>query len=737
MSDQPAGASSSFDLLDIRVRRWIWEKHWAELNDIQENSIPVLLAGRDDVIITAATGRGKTEAAFLPICSVIGAPAGAGGIGAIYISPLKALINDQFTRLESLCESLELPVHRWHGDVAASRKQAMLRRPQGILLITPESLEAFFVLRGPQVPVIFAGLKYVVVDELHSFIGSDRGAQLQSLIHRLELATRRRIPRVGLSATIGDISIAADFLRPGGGMGVTLVQSGASGQELMMQLRGYRKSAPSGDAGTGAGDGDTRSAEREITEHIFKSLRGTKNLVFANSRSRVEEYADRLRQKSEEMGLPQEFWPHHGNLSKSVREDVEGLLKEAGRPASAVCTSTLEMGIDIGEIASVAQIGTPPSVASLRQRLGRSGRRDAPAVLRTYVTELELGPQLAPQDAIRTRLVTNIAMLNLLIAHWCEPPDPGVTHLSTLVQQILSMIAQHGGVRPRECWSALCGQGPFGAVDGETFATILRSIAGHDLIVQAQDGTLLLGETGEKIVNHYSFYSAFESPDEFTIVAGAAVLGSLPVNYGIGPGSLLVFAGRRWRVTGVDDSAKRIAVEPAPGGVPPMFDGGEIGCVHSRVRHEMRRVFESVEIPVYLDKTARELLAEGRGAYRSLGLEAAQILRHGDDVHLFPWEGDRVHGALAQILRHRGFDASFDGVVVLVRGATVESVRAELQRAGSEPPIDPAKLTVTVENVAVSKHDRYLPVELLRAEFAAGHFDVEGAIVFAQRLGGA
>lgn len=736
MSDQPASASSSFDLLDIRVRRWIWEKQWAELNDIQERSIPLLLAGRDDVIITAATGRGKTEAAFLPICSVLGAPANVGSVGAIYISPLKALINDQFARLESLCESLDLPVHRWHGDVAASRKQAMLRRPNGVLLITPESLEAFFVLRGPKVPVLFAGLKYIIVDELHSFIGSDRGAQLQSLIHRLELATRRRIPRVGLSATIGDIGIAAEFLRPGAGAGVALVQSGASGQELMMQLRGYRRSAPGRGDGIGGGDGGAGAADRQIADHIFNSLRGKKNLIFANSRSRVEEYADRLRQKSEEMNLPQEFWPHHGNLSKGVREDVEGLLKEAGRPATAVCTSTLEMGIDIGEIASVAQVGTPPSVASLRQRLGRSGRRDAPAILRAYVTELEAGPQLAPQDAIRTRLATNIAMLNLLIAHWCEPPDPGVSHLSTLVQQLLSMIAQHGGVRPRECWSALCGRGPFGAVGSETFAMVLRSIASHDLIVQAQDGTLLLGQAGERMVNHYSFYSAFESPDEFTIVAGAVVLGSLPVNYGIGPGSLLVFAGRRWRVAGVDDSAKRISVEPAPGGVPPMFDGGEIGNVHSRVRHEMRRVFQSEEIPIYLDRTARELLVEGRGAYRSLGLESTQVLRHGDDVHLFPWEGDRVHAALAQVLRHRGLDASFDGVVVLVRGATLESVRQELRSAGGGPPIDPAELAATVENVAVSKHDRYLPVELLRAEYAAGHLDVEGAMVVARKLGG-
>ncbi|MGZ5434138.1 MAG: DEAD/DEAH box helicase [Thermoanaerobaculia bacterium] len=211
----PSGSeSSSFDLLHERVRRWIWDQQWSELRDVQELAIRTILDGDGDAIITAATAAGKTEAAFLPICSTLVDDDASTGVQVLYVGPLKALINDQWRRLDGLCESLEIPVHRWHGDVTASARQKLIRQPDGILLITPESLEALFVRRGTDVARIFAGLKFVVIDELHAFIGSERGMQLQSLLHRLERVLRRRVRRVGLSATLGDMTIAADFLRP-------------------------------------------------------------------------------------------------------------------------------------------------------------------------------------------------------------------------------------------------------------------------------------------------------------------------------------------------------------------------------------------------------------------------------------------------------------------------------------------------------------------------------------------
>src|SRR5436853_2120515 len=206
-------ASSAFHRLHPKIQRWLWRQGWGALRDIQEAAIGPILAGDRDVVIAASTASGKTEAAFLPILTALAEDSG-GSVRVLYISPLKALINDQFDRLELLCEDLEVPVARWHGDVAASQKKKLLARPGGVLIITPESLEALFVLQGPKVRSLFERLAYVVVDELHAFIGGERGQQLQSLLHRVELAIRRRVPRVALSATLGDLAIACEFLRP-------------------------------------------------------------------------------------------------------------------------------------------------------------------------------------------------------------------------------------------------------------------------------------------------------------------------------------------------------------------------------------------------------------------------------------------------------------------------------------------------------------------------------------------
>lgn len=182
----PTG-SDPFDLLHPGIRRWVWQQGWGDLRPVQRAAIPPLVAGGQDVIVAAQTAGGKTEAAFLPLLSRI-ADEPAGGFRLLCVRPLKALINDQFRRLDALCEALEVPVFRWHGDVSAAHKQKARQRPAGVLLMTPESLEATFVRRGLEVPRLFGALDAVVIDELHAFIGSDRGRQLQSLLHRLEVS---------------------------------------------------------------------------------------------------------------------------------------------------------------------------------------------------------------------------------------------------------------------------------------------------------------------------------------------------------------------------------------------------------------------------------------------------------------------------------------------------------------------------------------------------------------------
>ena len=215
--------SGSFNMLDAQIQRYIWAAGWTALRDAQEAAIPLILKGEQDIIVAAATASGKTEAAFLPTLTSLLQQDGAGLI--VYIGPLKALINDQFGRLNQLCEQLQIPVWPWHGDISGSVKRRFLAKPLGVLLITPESLEAFFCLRGTSVSRLFQQVKFIIIDELHAFIGSERGKQLQSLLHRMEHASGKVIRRIGLSATLGDMQLAADFLRPGHGAKVALVQS--------------------------------------------------------------------------------------------------------------------------------------------------------------------------------------------------------------------------------------------------------------------------------------------------------------------------------------------------------------------------------------------------------------------------------------------------------------------------------------------------------------------------------
>jgi ATP-dependent helicase Lhr and Lhr-like helicase len=732
-----AETSAAFGRLHPRVQRWIWQQGWTNLRDAQEAAIEPILAAEVDVIIAAATASGKTEAAFLPICStLLNEDAVSGGMRVLYVSPLKALINDQFDRLDELCEHLGVAVHRWHGDVPGSKKAKLLKNPDGILLITPESLGAICVIHGPKVATLLAQLRYVVVDELHAFIGAERGAQLQSLLHRVELALRRRIPRIALSATLGDMTVAAEFLRPRRSHETRLIASRDDGQELRLQLRGYLATEPRLDAkalaameasGAEVHVEDVTSGDKlAISEHLFAALRGSDNLVFANARREVEIFADLLARLSQRRRVPNEFWPHHGNLSKELREDIEARLKDRSQPMNVVCTSTLEMGIDIGTMTSIAQLGPPPAVSSLRQRLGRSGRTGGPAILRIYVAEAEVTAHTPPPDALRAQLVQAIAMVRLLLERWYEPPELDNLHLSTLTQQVLSVIAQHGGVRPAEAYSALCAAGPFAKVDQQTFTDLLRSLGTADLIVQSSDGTLLLGLTGERIVNHYSFYAAFTTPEEYRLVSNGRTLGTLPIDYPLSEGALLIFAGRRWQVLRVDNDQRVVELTRAAAGRPPVFSGAG-ALVHDRIRQEMLTIYQEQTLPAFLDATAHELLIEARENFTRYELDQQMLLRWGEDTLLFPWAGDRVLGTIAIALTTRGLEVSQDGVALTITKSTPEEVRAQLEVLLAAEPPAPHVLAIAVHNKRVEKYDWALSDQLLNATYAARSLDPPGA----------
>ncbi|PCR96090.1 DEAD/DEAH box helicase [Pseudomonas fluorescens] len=740
--------SESFERLHPEIQQWVWSQGWTSLRDAQEWAVPVLVDADQDVIIAASTAAGKTEAAFLPILTNLlnqNDPRGA----VLYISPLKALINDQWDRLSRLCERLEIPVVAWHGDVSASKKQRFLKSPEGILLITPESLEALFVNRGTSLPGVFQSLRYIVVDELHAFIGSERGKQLQSLMQRVELVVGKALPRVGLSATLGEMSLARMFLRPSQPDSVTVVESKSSGQELQVQVRGYierpmqqvisahaaRLNTPDLETqdASDEDEGDVSGTKVAIAEHLYKVLRGSNNLIFPNRRQEVEWFADRLRALCERDGVPNEFWPHHGSLSKELREDAERALKAGVPPASAVCTTTLELGIDIGNIKTVAQVGCPPSVASLRQRLGRSGRRPGePATLRVYCPERPLTDQSDLSDQLREGLVQTIAMIRLLIAGWFEPPRARGMHASTLVQQCLSAIAQLGGATATQLWNNLIGSGSFESITKADLFSLLKGMGEKELIVQDSSGLLLPGELGERLINHYEFYTAFTSDEEFRLLRDGKPLGSLPVSRPLSKGQRIIFGGRRWQVQEVDLEAKVIVVTPARGGEPPQFEG--LGAqVHDRVRQEMKAVLrENIPCP-FLDPHAQALLDEARQTFRALDLETKSIISSLKTNVLLSWQGDCTNDALALMLNYVGIPCESDGLVLTVEGSEEATFNA-LSRVAQLEATDIQPILEKVENMVREKWDWALPSSLLMKSYASSQLNIEEAIAFAKDI---
>lgn len=736
-------SSSAFFLLDERIQKWIWQAGWTELRDIQEYSIPLIIEGVQDVIISAATASGKTEAVFFPILTQMLAAQAEKPL-TIYVSPLKALINDQWARLDQLCEQLEIPVIPWHGDISQGRKKRLLKDPHGCLLITPESLEGLLIRYGHSLSSVFGTLRYFVIDELHAFIDTERGKQLQSLMNRIEVALNRRFPRIGLSATLGEMQLAAEYLRPGAGDLVRVVVSKEDGPELKLIVKGYHNrplSQPDLNGATGRQAEKLGKAKEGLSEGIhdiatdlFTTLRGHNNLVFPNSRAKVELYADLLRRACEELGIPNEFWPHHGSLSKDIREETEHALKAGDTPATAIATTTLELGIDIGAVKSIAQIGPAPSVASLRQRLGRSGRRRGEAaILRCYCLEEEMGPDISISDQLREGLIQTIAQINLLLRGWFEPPRTNNLHLSTLIQQLLSLIAQNGGVSAIEAWGILCQKGVFLGLTQKEFSELLHSLGRTDILVQENSGLLLLGRKGERIVNHFSFLAAFTSQEEFRVVHKSSMLGTLPLSRPLEPGSYIIFAGRRWQIISCRQEDKIIEVNPSKGGKPPIFDGMG-GKVHDQVRKEMRNIL-SRNIPFsFLDKVAAQQVEEARAAYSQLGLTHNKFIMNGTDVIIFSWLGDWANDALALILRRHGLKAESEGLAIIIHDSDLEGVLRTFRESELIPQPAPEQLAASVQNKLSDKWDYLLTEQLLNKTYASRELDIDTAMQFVSEV---
>ena len=715
----------AFDHLAPPLQRWLWEQGWSGLRAAQAEALVPILDGRQDVIVAAATASGKTEAAFLPLLTRLWQGGGQGVV--LYVAPMKALINDQNERLSLICERLDIPVFPWHGDIGEAPRKRFVAAPRGVVLITPESLESLLFRKGAELQHLFGKLEAVVVDELHAFIGNERGRQLQSLLHRLEAALARRVQRVGLSATLGDMGLAADFLRLGEGSDIRLIVSAAQPKALQLVLKAVMQ--PPGDSDHG------EAAHVSIAAALFKRLRDANYLIFPNSTGMVEFYADALRRHCEAARLPVTFFPHHGRLNKSERESAEFALKRGHLPVSAICTSTLEMGIDIGSIRGIVQIGASETVAGLCQRIGRAGRREGEAAeLWQYCVTEEPAADADCVDGLHADLLQSIAVIRLFLAKWYEPPAANALHYSTLVQQILSLIGERCGVTAAEAYRLLCLSGPFYGVSEADFIELLRGLAANGLLMQDANRVLLHGAVGEKRVNHFTFFAAFQDTREYRLRHAGKELGTLPLKRLHGIGDALIFAGRRWQIADIDHDKLRVELINASTGKLPKT-GGSGMPVHDRIREEMRALLTETDIPEWLDAKACEVLTEARRHYAALRLAELALIMEGRTAYLFAWRGDATQDALVWLLRAQGLTAENTGICVKIRGTTAIRVGDALAEIADAPVPAPSDVLKRQEIRSPEKWDWALPDRLFFDSFASRRLNLEAARNFASRSG--
>lgn len=717
--------NNSYEKLDSRVQKWVYQQGWHSLRDIQQEAIDPILAGDTDVIISASTAAGKTEAFFLPACSAT--IDNNEGYSILYISPLKALINDQYRRLDSFSITTGIVVTPWHGDISQSIKTKSKRNPSGIVLITPESLESLLIRESGWIQRAFSSLKYIVIDEFHAFIGTERGQHLLSLLNRMDSLLQEietPVPRVALSATLGNLEEIPSALRQNKAMPCCIIKSDVAQSELKFKIQGYIDPARPENG---------IPAHYQICENLYDLCRGGSHLVFANSRKRTESISAQLSDFCEKNLVPNEFFPHHGSLDKNLREELEARLQKDNLPTTAICTMTLELGIDIGKVDSVIQVTAPHSVASLRQRLGRSGRRGSAAVLRMLIAEQEIDINSNVVDKLRIELLQCIAMIRLLILDkWYEPADMHNYHFSTLLHQVLALVAQWGGIRADQIYKFLCSNGCFSNVTIEQFKELLSHMGKQDLITQISSGELVMGLEGEKVTNNYQFYAVFKTPEEYRVIAGSKTLGTLPVDSLILEGQHIIFTGRRWKVETIDTDKKTINVSPSKGGEPPQFNGQGM-LVHDIVRQEMLRIYETGEYRIqhsngyidFLDSTAKELFNEGLDNFKVLYLSKERIFENNGYVYIVPWMGDKIVNTLTTMLIMDGYSASAFAGVIEVEKANLKKVQQYLVKLSKENTLTNTELAKYVAEKSIEKYDDYLPETLLTEGYGQKYFDID------------
>ncbi|HKY38421.1 MAG TPA: DEAD/DEAH box helicase [Polyangiaceae bacterium] len=674
---------------------------FASLRDVQELAGQAILDGKNAVVL-APTAGGKTEASIFPVLAqLLENP--PSGVGAIYVAPIKALLNNQEVRLGDYTQMVGLDRFVWHGDAGQSQKQTFCREPTALLMTTPESLEV--MLMSPRVPVqrLFGGLQMVVIDEIHAFAGTDRGAHLMSVLERLAALSEHDVQRIGLSATIGNPGHIARWL--GGTSRRESVVVDPPKPKAQRQIKILLREDVSDFA---------REAARET--------RGKKSLFFCQSRSLTEAVADEMRNDSIDVFV------HHGSVSKEERRAAEEKFAQ-GTNACIVATSTLELGIDVGGLDLTFQANAPSTVSSFLQRMGRTGRREGTVANMTFLCE----------DAVS--VVQNIALVQLAARGWVENVKDETRAWPVLVHQLLALTHAHGGISAERCWQLLHKVSDFRGISESEYLALVEHMKREAYLFEA-GGLLSMGQKAERVFGRKNFlelYAVFSSPVLYQVESEAGrPLGSLEQNFVdrlVAEMSSFLLGGRAWVVLSLNHDDRTVRVREAPRGKKPSWGGFVPQFLGFEVCQEMKAVLSSDDDYPFVDAKGKAALAEWRADLGQLLRRAGTALRaDAANVTWWTFAGGRINQTLKYALEWKGgWKVIPDNFSIRIEGdgASHDSVQAQLSALAPpefwSAPETRAKLRSLVPEYRLSKFQQVLPDAAQSEMIGAYLLDFDGA----------
>lgn len=695
--------TSSYDLLARDMRKYIYEKGWPSLTKIQDATIKQFFKSENNLILAAPTASGKTEAAFLPALSQ--AKDIKTKLKILYISPLIALINDQFKRVSDMCDDLDIPVTSWHSEASVSQKEKLVQNPGGILLITPESLEAMLVSDKGRAEVLFKDLDFVIVDEIHGFLDTNRGLQLKSLLVRIEDYTEKSPRMIGLSATIGDknYDLAKSFFLNGRETNILLDRS-------------------KNDLGTSLDYIECQDVNEEIAQKILAYSLGKSTLVFPNSRAKVEELSYLLKNLVIENGYDIRVFSHHSSISKIKRTEIENFAKTSRQNFIIVATSTLELGIDIGAVDQVIQVGSPASVLSLSQRLGRSGRRTRKSVIHQIATD-------------KWDLVQALASLMLFEDGKLDKIDIPKKSYDIFAHQVLSTLLEKNGLLIKDFYKLNHDLKSFSDIGDEEFKFLTGFLLAKDFIEEI-DGEYIVGKEAEKLMTMGSFYNQFVSKKTYKVQSEKQTLGEVELGENLRIADRIYLSGQVWKIEAISHKSRKIKVSLSDKANAKSFAGSGGFEISGEIRAKMEEILlnpEGLEFDVKIKEIMKDLGEE-------ISKEPYHFVDHDGMTGLRTFRSTRINKTLALMLniKTKSLDYYIEDKSSTIIGPNIKSAFEKLK----ENPINYIGIKeFFTENprlieayISLNKFMVLVPEELKITYLMENILDLEGAKEYLQNL---